>query len=221
MAPEIVSVPLKETANGSISKEAVSFALDKSIECNSFLIGPGIGTDSSTIDFVLEFTQELTDRGLSVVFDADGLNCLSLCDDFILPVNSIITPHPMELSRLMKIPVKKILDDKIKVARTAAESFNTIVVLKGARTIIAEPNGKIYINTTGNSGLAKAGSGDILSGMIAGFIVQVLSLIDAAILGVYLHGLAGDMAAKELTEYSVNASKLLDFIPKAIKFIKK
>lgn len=219
MAPELVYVPLKETNNQTVAQEAVAEALDKSSRCNSFLIGPGLGTDPSTVNFVLELTQELTNRGLCTVFDADGLNCLSKCNDFILPVNSTITPHPMELSRLIKIPVDQIMDDKIKAARDAAASLNTIVVLKGARTIIAEPNGKIYINTTGNNGLAKAGSGDILAGMIAGFIAQGISFVDAAILGVYLHGLAADIAIKELTEYSLLASKLINYIPNAIKYI--
>ncbi|MDD3012846.1 MAG: NAD(P)H-hydrate dehydratase [Candidatus Gastranaerophilales bacterium] len=219
MTPEIVYVPLKETQNISISQESISIALDKSQKCNVFLIGPGIGTDPSTIDFIAEFTQELTDRGLTAIFDADALNCFSKMERFALPVNSIITPHPMELSRLLNISVEDIQKDRIKSARQAAEQFNTIVVLKGVKTIIAEPDGSIYINPTGNSGLAKAGTGDVLSGMIAGFAAQSCDLTDAAILGAYFHGLAADLAVKDLTEYSLTATKLIDYIPKAIKEI--
>jgi len=93
------------------------------------------------------------------------------------------------------------------------------VVLKGAKTVIAEPNGNIYINQTGNSGLATAGSGDVLAGMIAGFVAQGLDLKDAAIVGVYLHGLTADIAVEELTEYSLTASELLNYIPAALKEI--
>jgi len=217
MSPELVYVPLKETANKSIAKESVSFALDKSRKCNVFLVGPGIGTEPSTTDFIVEFTQELIDRGLTAVFDADALNCFAMKESFNLPLNSVITPHPMELSRLIKIPVEEIQKDRLKAARMAASQFNTIVVLKGARTIIAKPDGRVYINTTGNSGLAKAGTGDVLSGMIAGFAAQGCNLLDAAILGVYIHGLAADMAVNNLTEYSLTATKLMDYIPLAIK----
>ena len=219
MSPEITYVPLKETQDKAISKESVPFALDKSQKCNVFLVGPGIGTDPSTIDFVAEFTQELTDRGLTAIFDADALNCFARLKNLALPVNSIITPHPMELSRLLNISVEDIQKDRIKAVRQAAEQFNTIVVLKGARTIIAKPDGCVYINPTGNSGLAKAGTGDVLSGMIAGFAAQGCELTDAAILGVYLHGLAADMAVEDLTEYSLTATQLINYIPKAIKEI--
>jgi len=166
---------------------------------------------------VSQFTQQLTDRGENLIVDADALNCLAIKQDVFLPINSIITPHVKELSRLMKVPVEEILKDRIKFARDASQKFNTIVVLKGAKTVIAEPNGNIYINQTGNSGLATAGSGDVLAGMIAGFAAQGLNLKDAAIVGVYLHGLTADIAAEELTEYSLTASELLNYIPAALK----
>ncbi len=217
MLPEIVSIPLEETTEGAISEKALEKALDKSQKANIFLIGPGIGTSKSTIDFVSEFVQQLTDRGENLIIDADALNCLAIKQDVFLPINSIITPHPKELSRLMKIPIGEIQKDRIKSARDAALKFNTIVVLKGAVTVIAEPNGNIYINTTGNSGLATAGSGDVLAGMIAGLAAQGLKLKDAAITGVYLHGLTGDIASEEITEYSLTASELLNYIPAAIK----
>lgn len=219
MTSEIVYVPLRETSNKAISIDAVSEALDKSQKFNVFLIGPGIGTAPATVDFVFEITQNLVDRGLTVIFDADALNCLAKRDSFVLPFNSIITPHPKELSRLLKISVEEILHDRIGAARSAAQRFNTVVVLKGARTIIAEPNGNIYINPTGNSALAKAGTGDILSGMIAGFAAQGADIKKAAILGTFLHGITGDIAINNLTEYSVMAEDLLDYIPDAIKYI--
>lgn len=217
MVAEIVCVALEETEEKAISQNALTKALDKSKDADIYLIGPGIGTEESTVEFVSQFIQQLTDRGEDLIVDADALNCLAIKEDIVLPVNSIITPHAKELSRLMKVSVDEILKDRIKSARDAAMKFNTIVVLKGAKTVIAEPNGNIYINQTGNSGLATAGSGDILAGMIAGFAAQGLKLKDAAIVGVYLHGIASDIAAEELTEYSLTASDLLDYIPAALK----
>ena len=181
LAPEIVLIPLKETSDKAISVESLPYALDRSNKANAFLIGPGLGTGESTKEFVSGFIKELTDRGLPTLIDADGLNCLSTKEHISIPVNSVITPHAKELARLMKVSVEEILYDRIKAAREAALRFNTTVVLKGARTIISEPNGTIYINSTGNSALATAGTGDVLSGMIAGFMAQGLTIRDAAI----------------------------------------
>lgn len=219
MAPEIICVPLEETTEKAVSEKALPKALDKSKNANVFLIGPGLGTEESTVEFVLQFIRQLAERGESVIVDADALNCLATKEDFFLPATSVITPHAKELSRLMKIPVEEIIGDRIKSARDASRKFRTITVLKGANTVIAEPDGNVYINNTGNSGLATAGSGDVLAGMLAGFAAQGLELKDAAIIGVYLHGLAGDIAAKELTEYSLTASDLMNYIPAAIKRI--
>ena len=219
MAPEIVCVSLEETENKAISQKALTRALDKSQNIDVCLIGPGLGTEESTVEFVSEFIQQLTDRGENLIVDADALNCLAIKQDVFLPINSVITPHAKELSRLLKVPVEEIQKDRIKYAREAAQKFNTTVVLKGAKTVIAEPCGNVYINRTGNSGLATAGSGDVLAGMIAGFAAQGLNLKDAAIVGVYLHGLTADIAAEELTEYSLTASELLNYIPAALKEI--
>lgn len=217
MAPEIVCVPLEETAEKAISQKALTKALDKSKDAEVYLIGPGIGTEESTVEFISQFIQQLTDRGENLIVDADALNCLAIKQDIFLPINSIITPHPKELSRLMKVPVEEIQKDRVKSARDAAQKFNTIVVLKGAKTVIAEPDGNVYINQTGNSGLATAGSGDVLAGMIAGFAAQGADLKDAAIIGVYLHGLTADIAVEELTEYALTTSELLNYIPAALK----
>ena len=217
MAPEIVCIPLEETENKAISHKALLKALEKSKDADVYLTGPGLGTEESTVDFVSDFIQQLTDRGENLVIDADALNCLSIKQDIFLPINSVITPHVKELSRLTKISAEEIQKDRVKAARDAAQKFNTIVVLKGAKTVIAEPCGNVYINQTGNSALATAGSGDVLAGMIAGFAAQGLSLKNAAVVGVYLHGLAGDIAAEELTEYSLTASELLKYIHCALK----
>jgi NAD(P)H-hydrate epimerase len=214
---EVVYVPLEETLEGTISEKAILNALDKSFESNVILIGPGLSTNDSTVKFVYQFLQQITNRGDKVILDADALNAIALQEQPIFPVNSLITPHPKELSRLMKVSVEEILKDRIKFARESSLKLNTIIVLKGANTIIAEPNGNVYINTTGNSGLATPGSGDVLAGLIAGFAAQGVELKNAAILGVYIQGLASEIAVNKLTEYSLTASSLMHYIPEAIK----
>lgn len=204
-ASELVYLPLNE-AN----------SIDKSAESDVIVIGPGLGTEESTISLVNNFIKQVTNRGDKIVIDGDAINILSMQENPILPFNSVITPHPKELSRLLKLPVAEINNNRLEIAKQAASQFNVVVVLKGANTIIAEPNGNTYINSTGNSGLATAGSGDVLSGIIAGFIAQGLSLKNASILSVYLHGLAADNAIKQLNEYSLTAEKLMEYIPAAL-----
>lgn len=215
-ASEVVYVPLEETSQGSISEKALPDALDKSMDSDVIIIGPGLSTDESTVKFAAEFIQQVTNRGDKVLLDGDALNAIALQENKTLPLNSVITPHPKELSRLMGVCVEEILEDRLGSARQAALKWNTIVVLKGANTIIAEPNGNAFINVTGNSGLATAGSGDVLSGMIAGFTAQGVELRDAAILGVYLHGLAANIAVDSLNDYSLTAAMLMEYIPGAI-----
>ncbi|MDD8058255.1 NAD(P)H-hydrate dehydratase [Shewanella metallivivens] len=177
--------------------------------------------------FFLALLGALQTRSQSMVFDADALNFIS---HFLhhsprkpqtplhLPKNSIITPHPKELARLLNIDVEAIQADRVHYATEAAKQLNTIVLLKGYHTVISDGE-YAFINPTGNNALAKAGSGDVLTGIIGGFCAQGLSPLNATCLGVYLHGLAGDLAAQALSEYSVLASDLLDYIPKAIKQI--
>ncbi len=218
-APEIVYLPLEETKNRTISEDAFEVVYEKAIKSSCVLIGPGLSTENPAFEFVLELTKALNKAEIPVIYDADALNCFAMCGDCVLPENSIITPHPKELSRLMKVPVEEILKDRIASALKASRKLNTTVVLKGQRTVIADVEGNVYINPTGNSALAKAGTGDVLSGMIAGFAAQGLPLLEAAQLAVYVHGLAGEAASEDLTEYCVCASDLLDYIPDAIKII--
>ncbi|HSA06592.1 MAG TPA: NAD(P)H-hydrate dehydratase [Candidatus Gastranaerophilales bacterium] len=220
-ASEIVYAPLIETPEGTLCEESLSEALDKSYGSNVILIGPGLSADKSTVNFVNSFIREIINRGDKVLLDGDAINALAIQKNIVFPLNSVITPHPKELSRLMGVSVEEILKNKIKFAREAAEKFNAIIVLKGANTIISEPNGNTYINIAGNSGLAKAGSGDVLSGVIAGFIAQGVEPKNAAILGVYLHGLAADIAAEEINEYSLTAETLMQYLPKAINEVLK
>jgi len=175
-------------------------------------IGPGIGTNASTVDFV----QSVFENSNSpIVIDADALNIISKNKKLLslLPKESILTPHPKEFKRL----VGNFDNDTKKLEKLIAFSkeFSLYVVLKGANTAIACPNGEVFFNTTGNPGMATGGSGDILTGLITGLLAQKYTSKNATLLGVYLHGLAGDIAVKEISEEALIAGDLVSSIGKA------
>lgn len=173
------------------------------------LIGCGLGRNKKLFKKVIKRTAS------PIVIDADGLNILSETD-IKLPENTIITPHPLEAARLLGISLDEVLADLEKNAKTLAEKYNCVAVLKTHRTIITD--GKEFcINRHGNSALAKAGSGDVLAGIIAGLLAQGVDTFEAARLGVYLHSRSGEIASEKLTEYSVLASELPKYLPLAIK----
>lgn len=213
--PEITFMPLVENSSKEISLSAVTQVVDKLDSYQAVILGPGIGTNQDTVGFVEKIAKAVTDKKIPLVVDADGLNCISQLSDVKLSNNAVMTPHPKELSRLLNVDVNEILQDKLKYIQQAKEKFNCNVVLKGSNSIIASKD-SIFINITGNSGLATAGTGDVLAGMIAGLTAQGMSSIDAAVAGVYIHGLAGDLAAEDLTEYSVIASDVVNYISDAL-----
>ena len=180
-------------------------------------IGCGLTTNSDTQQFVMKIIKEFNTHQ-KVVIDADAINILSLHKGELSIKNSIITPHPKELARLLNVDLADVIENREKYARISAQTYECITVLKGKNTIVTDGE-KIYINTTGNSALSKAGTGDVLTGMIAGFLSQKVSPFKAAILSVFLHGLAGDIASEDLTKFSVLASDVIDYIPYAISEI--
>lgn len=210
MLPEITFIPLKEE-EGCISADNL---IEDMSTYNVVSIGCGLNTKEKTKEFFFKLISQINDNQ-KVVIDADGLNILSEYDGEISLKNTVITPHPKELSRLLNVSLDEILENREKYARISAQKYDCITVLKGHNTIITDGE-TIYINTTGNSALAKAGSGDVLTGMISAFLAQKLTPLDAAIVGVYLHGLSGEIASYDLTEYSVLASDVVDYIPFAI-----
>ena len=214
-SPDIPTIELKQTENGTISSNNTNSVIELSKNFDVISIGSGLGRNEETARFVTEFIKE---NQKPIVIDADGLNSLSEIGIEKIGENSVITPHPKELSRLIDVPVEIILSDREYYAVETAKSIETIVVLKGHNTVVTDGK-SVYINESGCSALAKAGSGDVLTGMITGLMSQNTNPLFAAILGVYLHGLTGDIAAESLTEYSVLASDLLNFIPNAIKKI--
>ena len=213
-----LSVP-KELVNfvDTITPEVITLSFDqiKDIKPDAVAIGPGLGTS----DRARNALSSVVSRPSSVIIDADAINILAKNPNLLekSKANLILTPHPGEMGRLIGKSVQYVQANRIKVAKDAAKKFNCIVVLKGNKTVVASPSGKNYVNSTGNPGMAKGGMGDVLTGMIAGLSGQGISPWDAAVAGVYLHGLAGDLAAKEKGEYSMTASDLIDKVPNAIQ----
>ncbi|MEA1965342.1 MAG: NAD(P)H-hydrate dehydratase [Candidatus Aerophobetes bacterium] len=216
---EAITLPLPQTEEGSLSFRALKKIEEFSKKCEAVALGPGISTNKETAKLVKMLVKQLT---IPLIIDADGINVLgdetALLSKYKAPL--IITPHPGELSRLLHTSIKEIQKDRIGFALTLAKNTGGIALLKGARTVIADKEGTIWINSTGNPGIASGGSGDVLTGIIGGLLVQGFSTLTAAKLGAYLHGLAGDLAAQIKGEVSLIATDILNNLPEAIRRIK-
>ena len=182
-------------------------------------IGCGLGISDATKEFFLKFLEEVIDFQSPIIMDASALRLLANVNNIKLPKNLILTPHPGEAAELLKVSIKEIVNNSEKYTKLLSQKYSATVLIKGVNTKVSSIDGHFYVNHTGSSALAKAGSGDVLTGMIAGFIAQGLSMFEATCLAVNLHGKAGELAAKDLTEYGVLASDLLKYIPIAIKTI--
>ena len=195
-----------------------SKAYDKLDNFDVLLIGCGLGTTFTSKSKFSLFINGIIDKDKPVIIDADGINILSDIKKFNLPQKLILTPHPMEASRLLHVNISEILNDIEGSAKAITEKYGCITVLKTHETVVCS-NKDIYTNRFGNSALAKAGTGDVLAGIIAGLTAQKMDLFEASKLGVYMHSRAGELASKELTEYSVLASDLFDYLPQVISEI--
>ena len=155
------------------------------------------------------------------MIDADGLNAFSGRPELLENGRGrrILTPHYGELSRIIGVPIEQISRDRIEIARTCAERFDSILVVKGSPTIVAGPDGNVFVNPTGNSGMATAGSGDVLTGMIVGLLGQGCAPLDAALCGVYLHGLTGDIVSEDSGGRALIAGDLIDGISGAFAYL--
>jgi hydroxyethylthiazole kinase-like uncharacterized protein yjeF len=184
----------------------------------SVVIGPGLGTTNDGADF---FEQLLAGCQGPLAIDADGLNLLARQPEWWRKLGpaAILTPHPGEMARLTGLTVSQVQADRLGVARRYAQTWGVVVVLKGARTIIALPEGNVYINLTGNSGMATAGMGDVLAGVIGGLLAQGLTAAQASVGGTYLHGLAGDLAAQTKGPIGIIAGDLVEQIPAAYRTV--
>ena len=216
---EAMTLPLPETPARSIGPAALDKALDFAKKCDAVVLGPGLSTHDGTKEFVKRFISECS---VPMVLDADGINTIAECPEILENAKGpvVITPHPGEMARLLSASVPEIQADRIGAVKVAAKKFGCTAVLKGARTLIATSDGKLMINPTGNAGMATGGSGDVLSGMIGAFLARGMKPHEAAAAGVYLHGLAGDLAAEEKGQICLAASDIIDFLPGAINKMK-
>ena len=213
---ESVFLPLSETSDGKISRTNIPSLLLEAKKSTAVLLGCGLSVCDDTKALVKSFVENCT---APMVLDADALNCIADNPEILKKRKSdiIITPHPGEMGRLCGITAKEVNADRVDVALSFAKKYGVITVLKGSGTIIASPNGQALLNTTGNSGMATGGSGDVLAGMTAGLLAQGKSAFDCAAAAVYLHGLAGDFAAEKLGKISMLPSDIIDCIAQAFK----
>jgi NAD(P)H-hydrate epimerase len=216
---EAMTEPLPETGSGCLGRESVEAVLNiMSSRKTALAIGPGISTTEDTAEFLYEILRRAT---IPIVVDADGITLiarnLGVLREVKVPL--ILTPHPGEMSRLVGKTSEEIQRDRIGVARDFSSMYNVYTVLKGARTVVSTPEGGVFINPTGNPGMASGGMGDVLSGVIGGFLAQGYSPQDACVLGVFSHGLAGDLAAKKRGEAGIVAGDVAHLMPKALNRI--
>ncbi|MCX5705200.1 MAG: NAD(P)H-hydrate dehydratase [Candidatus Omnitrophica bacterium] len=216
---EVMTLPLPETKDGSLSLPAFALIQKFAKNADVLAIGPGLTQDKSTQTLICKVIAVILKP---MVIDADGLNALVNHLDILRKTKNdrratILTPHPGEMAKLLKINVKQVQGDRKNIARKFAKKHKITLVLKGHNTVVADSLGKVFVNKTGNPGMATAGSGDVLTGMIAAFLGQGLNAFEASIYGVYLHGLAGDLAAGEKTQNCLIASDIIDWIPEATK----
>lgn len=220
---EVTYLPLPEAQPGVISAQAAAATQEQLKLSNVLLIGCGLGQREPTVNYVKSILGKPKNILPPLVIDADGLNILAGIPNWWhqLPSYTILTPHPGEMARLCGLSVPEIQSDRVGIARKLATEWNKTIVLKGAYTVIAAPDGKVRINPVANPGLASAGTGDVLAGAIAGLLGQGLSLFDAAALGVYLHSQAGELVKANLGEAGMVASDLLPSLPLTIKKLKE
>jgi NAD(P)H-hydrate epimerase len=217
-ATEPTYLPLPESSPGVVSPAAARVIMDAAPGYEALLIGCGLGQADDTVRFVESILY--SDEPLPpTVVDADGLNILSRTPEWWSKFSglAVLTPHPGEMSRLTSRPTDVIQTDRIQIAATSAKSWNKVAVLKGAFTVVAMPDGNTMLSPFANPGLASAGTGDVLAGTIAGLLSQGMTLEDAAALGVYIHGAAGERVRDDLGDTGMVASDLLIELPRVIK----
>lgn len=206
---EPLTLGLKSTDDGFLSRDNAQTIIKMAEKSTAVLLGCGLGVNDDTVALT---EQILLNVKKPIILDADGINAISSNINILKETSAsvIITPHPGEMSRLTGMSVNDIESDRIKAAGSFAKEYGCIVVLKGANTLVASPSGSVYINRTGNAGMATGGSGDVLAGIISSFVCQSMSLQSAAIAGVYIHGLCGDTVRKKYSMRAVTPTKMID-----------
>jgi NAD(P)H-hydrate epimerase len=212
---EAMTFPLPDQGTGLLLEEAFDAIVQAADAKQSLALGPGLGTATHTRNLTARIIREID---LPMVIDADGLNNLAghMGNLKNRKNETVLTPHPGEMARLTGMNTVEIQHDRLAAARRLAVDTRTHVVLKGARTVVAEPDGRVWINPTGNAGMAAGGMGDVLTGLIAGFLAQGLTASEACRAGVYLHGMAADILALE-TSRGFLATEVMNTVPRAVQ----
>ncbi len=213
---EIVFISQKETASGSISLENKDALLELSEEMDMVVLGPGLSLDSETRQLVCELAKRIKKP---LLLDGDGIT--AICKDLDIiksrKAETILTPHLGEMARITNMSVREIDTNKVDILQRTARELTAFIVLKGAHSLIGYPDERVFINMSGNSGMATAGSGDVLTGVIAAMFGLGLPIPDAVRKGVFIHGLSGDLAAEDIGEDGMTAQDVLDYLPLAMK----
>lgn len=220
---EVTHLPLPESSPGVVSPEAASLVLSELKNYNVLLVGCGLGQSEEAIGFIKAVLLQPGSALPPLVLDADAINTLAKTPNWWqkLAGDAILTPHPGEMARLAGVSVAEVQADRTGIAKRVASEWHKTIVLKGAYTVIAAPDGRCRISPVANAGLASAGTGDVLAGAIAGLLAQGLSLFDAADLGVFLHAQAANMVSARLGDAGMLASDLLPVMPQVIKKLKE
>lgn len=213
---EAIIRPIEDNNTGRFTMESLQDILKYIKDMDALAIGPGMGVDGDRTYLVKEIIRNAK---VPLVLDADAINCISNMPEMLLGHDTpvIVTPHPGEMAKFLDISIEKLQEKRVYFSELLAKKYNIIVVLKGHRTVVASPKLGIYINETGNPGMATAGTGDVLTGVITSLLGQGLKSFEAAKLGVHLHGMAGDLASEKIGEYGMIASDVLENMPAAIK----
>jgi NAD(P)H-hydrate epimerase len=213
---EIVYLPQEETAAGSIAMKCKNKLLEAAAKVDMVVIGPGLSLQEETVRLVKELIAAIK---IPLLIDGDGLTAIAENPEILRSrkAATILTPHLGEMARLTGKPAAQISQNKIAVLREATEKLKATIVLKGAHTLIGTQNGRVYVNLSGNAGMATAGSGDVLTGCIAAMYGLGLKPEEATRKGVFLHGYAGDLAAAKKGEDGITAKDIMEFLPQALK----
>ncbi len=213
---EIVLLPQKETDSGAIAMKNRDKLLEIGNSMDMVIMGPGLSLDAETATLVRALAKELE---VPLLLDGDGIS--AVCEDLDIlrerKSETILTPHPGEMARITGLDTERIAGDRIEILQRTAESLKAMIVLKGAHSLVGFPDGRVFINMSGNAGMATAGSGDVLTGAISAVFGLGLTLEEAVLKGVFLHGLAGDLAAESKGADGMTAQDILEHLPKALK----
>lgn len=219
--PEVMTERLRAAADGGLAPEAVEQALALAATRDAVVLGPGLGTEEGSREFVRQVVARCS---LPLVIDAEGLNALASVPDSAGRLRrtapTVITPHPGEMARLIEAGTPQVQEERLATARAFSTASGAVVVLKGSRTVVADPSGRAAVNPTGNPGMATAGTGDVLAGILGALLARGLSPWVAATAGVFTHGLAGDCAARRLGEESLLAGDVIEALAEAIRGVR-